>query len=62
MCWVYLNLEPPDIVAHDAGKYFIGTAFQADSDMLCIQTKSMPVESAKSMTVVDGSIPNSSGL
>lgn len=53
MCWIDVYLGPPDIVAHDAGKNFMGAAFQANTDMLHIRTKAVPVESANSMTVVE---------
>lgn len=42
MCWTDVYLEPPDIIAHDAGKQFMLRIFQSKFDMLHIQTKSIP--------------------
>lgn len=53
MCWLDVYLGPLDIIVHDAGKNFIASEFQANADMLHIGTKSIPVESANSMKVVD---------
>lgn len=51
-CWIGVYLGPPDFIVHDAGKYFMVSAFQVSTDMLHIRTKSMPVDSANSMTIV----------
>lgn len=53
MCWIDVYVGPPDLVVHDAGKNFMANAFQANTDMLHIRTKSVPVESANSMTIVE---------
>lgn len=53
MCWIHVYLGPPDILAHNAEKNFKGAAFQANTDILHIRTKSIPVESANSMTIVE---------
>lgn len=53
MCWIDTYLGPPDIIAHDTEKTFIAAAFQASADMLHIKTKSISVESANSMTIVE---------
>lgn len=51
-CWIDIYLVPPDIIAHDAGKNFMSRSFEANVDMLHITTKAIPVESAKSMSIV----------
>lgn len=53
MCWIDVYLGPPDVIAHDAGKNFMANAFQSNSDMLHIRTKSIPVEAANSMSIVE---------
>lgn len=53
MCWNDVYLGPPDIIVHDAGKLFMGSAFQASIDMLHIRTRSAPVESANSLFIVE---------
>ena len=40
-------------MAHDAGKKFMARAFEANADMLHISTKSIPVEAANSMSIVE---------
>lgn len=45
----------PDCTANDAGKTFMASEFQANADMLHIWTKSMPVEFASSMKIVEQS-------
>lgn len=52
-CWIDVYLGPPDVIAHDAGKNFMGRAFQANADMMHIKTKSIPVEAAHSMSIVE---------
>lgn len=52
-CWIYLYLGPPDVIAHDAGKNFMGWVLQANTDMFHITTKSIPVESAHSISIVE---------
>lgn len=53
MCWIDVYLSPPDFVAHDAGKQFMTRVFQANAELLYIETKAVPVESAISMTFVE---------
>lgn len=53
MCWIDVYLGPPDIIAHDAGKNFMAAAFQSNADMLIITTKSIPIEAAHSMSIVE---------
>lgn len=52
MCWINGYVGPPDVIAHDSGKNFMGEAFQANAGMPHKQTKSMPVESANSMSII----------
>ena len=47
------NIHTLDVKAHDAGKNFMASAFHANADMLHIRTKSIPVEFANSMTIVE---------
>lgn len=51
--WIYVYVGPPVIIAHDAGKNFMGAVFQSNADMLHIRTKSIPVEAAHSMSIVE---------
>lgn len=53
MCWIDVYLGPPDMIAHDASKNFMPAAFQSNSDMLHIRTKSIPVEAANSISIVE---------
>lgn len=53
VCWIDIYLKPPNLVVPDAGKNFMASAFQAIIDMLHIRTKSVPVEFARSMTIVE---------
>lgn len=43
MCWIDVQLRPPDFIAHDSVENFMAAAFQSNVDMLRIQTKSIPV-------------------
>lgn len=54
LCWIDINLGSPHLIVHDAEKNFMNNFFQANTDMLHVCTKSVPVESANSMTVVAG--------
>lgn len=47
------SLVLPDSTAHDAGKNLTDAAFQANADMLHILTKSIAVETANRMTVME---------
>lgn len=53
MCSIDVYLGPPGIFANDAGKNFMGSAFQVNSDILHIKTKSIPLESANSMSIAE---------
>lgn len=53
MCWIEVHLGSPQAIDHGAGKSFIAAAFQANTDMLHIRTKSIPVESANNMAIVE---------
>ena len=53
MCWIDVYLGAPDVIAHDAGKSFMASAFRANADMLHIRTNSIPVESANAMKIVE---------
>lgn len=53
LCWSPVYLGPPDVIAYDSEKNFMTSAFQANADMSHIWTKSLPVESANSMTIVE---------
>lgn len=53
MCWRDVYLGPSDFIVHDAGKNFMEATFQANTDLLHIRTKFLPVESANSMTIVE---------
>lgn len=53
MCCIKIFFGPLDIIVHDARAVSMGFAFQAKNEMLLIQTKSIPVESANSMNVVE---------
>lgn len=46
------------MIAHNAGKNFMTAAYQSNVDMLRIRTKSVQVESASSMTVVERCHPS----
>lgn len=52
-CWIDFYLGSPDVITHDADKNFMGRAFAGKADMLHIAAKSVPVESAKSMSIVE---------
>lgn len=51
--WIDVYLRPPDVIAHDAGMNFTSRPFAANADMLHISTKSIPVESANLMLIVE---------
>lgn len=53
LCWIDVYLGPPDVIAHDAGKNFMAEGFFANANLLDIRTKSIPIESANSMTIVE---------
>lgn len=45
-------LEPPEVILNDLGNNFVAAVFQANTDMLQIRTKSVPVKSSNSTTIV----------
>lgn len=51
ICQIDVNLGPAYIIVHDAGKNLIDSAFQSNTDMLHVAKKSIPVESANSMSL-----------
>lgn len=53
MAWIDEYIRYPDIIAHEAGKNFMGAAFKANANMVHIPTKSIPVESSNSLTYVE---------
>lgn len=52
MCWIFVFLGPLDLITHDAGKQFMDRVFWSNSEMLRIQTKSVPIESPNSISYV----------
>ena len=52
-CWIDCYLGPPDLVVHDSGTNFMARAFQTNSALMFIRTKSIPVEAAQSMSFVE---------
>lgn len=48
-----MYLGPSDVIAHDAGRNFMIEAFKLNPNMLQLNTKSIPVEAAHSMTIVE---------
>lgn len=52
MCWINVYIGPPDVIVHEAGKNFMGSAFHAKPDMMHIQTESISAESAHSISIV----------
>lgn len=50
LCRDHVNLGPPDIVTHDAGKQFIAKVFQTTADLLHTTTKCVPIESPNVMS------------
>ncbi len=53
LCWIDVYVGPPDVIAHDAAKYFLASKFQTYADMMHITTNAIPVESANSMSFVE---------
>lgn len=53
MCWIDVYLGSPDVVTHDAGKQFMSRVFQANAELIHIEAKGVPVESANSMSLVE---------
>lgn len=53
LCRIDVYLGSPDVIAHNSGKTFMAPASQANADMLHIKTKSILVESANSMTIIE---------
>lgn len=51
-CWIEIYLGQPDVIVHGADKTFMATSFQADKDMLQIDTKSVFVEPMNNMSNV----------
>lgn len=43
----------PDVTAHDESKQFMALVFQSNSEMLHIETESIPIESLNSMSFVN---------
>lgn len=52
-CRIDVYLGPPEIITHNAGTRFMARAFQASADILHIATKSILVEAAHSMSIVE---------
>lgn len=52
-CWIGVYLGPPEITVHDAEKNFMGRALAGNADMLSIATKSVLVEAANSLWIVE---------
>lgn len=46
LCWIFVYFCPPDIISHDARKKFMAKSFKPNSDLIHIDTKAIPVESA----------------
>lgn len=46
-------IGPPDLILHDAGKQFLSNAFQRNARIFHITTKSVPVEAAQTMSLVE---------
>lgn len=53
MLWIDVYFGLSDIVVYDVGKDFLGSAFQANTDMLHIRTRSVQTKSANSISVVE---------
>lgn len=53
LCWIDVYIGPPDVIAHDPGKFFLAESFQQIADLFSIRTKSIPVEAANSMSTVE---------
>lgn len=53
MCWIDVYLGPPDVIVHDTAKNVLEAVYQAITDMLHIHTRSVPVESANSISIVE---------
>lgn len=53
ICWIDVNLRPPDDIVPDSGKNFIAESFASNADLLHIQTKAIPAEPANSMIIVE---------
>lgn len=53
ICCIKLYFAFSNFIAHDGGKNFMGAAFRANADELYNRTKSIPVESANTVAVVD---------
>lgn len=51
--WIDIYLGPPDVIVHDADKNFMGAAYHVNKEMLQIRTKSIPVESGNSMSIIE---------
>lgn len=51
--WIDVYLGPPDIITHDYGNKFIARIIQTNSRLLCIETKSVPIDSSNSMSFVE---------
>lgn len=53
MCWIDVYLGPPNIIIHDKEESFMRGAIQANTEMLQICTRYVPIECANHMTVID---------
>lgn len=51
-CWIDIYLEPPDITINGAEMNLMASPFQENADMLLLRTKSVSVDSTKSMMIV----------
>lgn len=52
--WIEVYLGPSDVIVNDPGKTFMGGAFQANSDLRRISTRSVSLEVTYSMSIVEG--------
>lgn len=53
MCWIDIYLGPLDVVTREAEKQLMARAFQANSSLLHIATKSVPVDCSNAMIFVE---------
>ncbi len=53
LCWIYVYLGPPAFSVHDAGTAMFAKEFQANAEYLHIPTKTIAVEAAQSLSVVE---------
>lgn len=53
ICYIEVYLGQTDVIIHDSSKNFMGAVFQANTDILHIRTKYVPVESVIGMSMVE---------